>query len=138
MNTDLAAQRAIDRLDKSGFDTLSDNEKTLVAVWCTAAGVGNNGFLGYYKGKRGDLAQYAPAAFKKIGAKQMAGIIAEANAVLKPAGPDQDRGTRKAQMLDLDATALRQLEKLEERFFACVEDEDELLEVFLNPKAPAG
>ncbi|MBI5691854.1 MAG: DUF4375 domain-containing protein [Verrucomicrobia bacterium] len=132
MNTDLAAQRAIDRLDKRGFEALTETEKVLATVWCTAAGVGNNGFLRFYKSKRGNLAHYAPTAFGKIGAIQLAAIMAEANSMFGPAGPGQERSTRTTQVLGLDDAARRGLGALEERFYASTEDEDELLEGFLN------
>ena len=54
MNTDLAAQRAIDRLKRWGFEALTETDKTLATVWLTEAGVGNHGFARFLASKRGE------------------------------------------------------------------------------------
>jgi hypothetical protein len=132
MNTDLAVQRALDRLDKNGFDALTEADKTLAAVWQFDAGVENNGFAKYFASRRGKIAFHAPAALQAIGANQLAGIAAEANAVFGTAGPPQDYDSRRALVRGFDERTLRILEALEERFYACPEDSDELLEAFLT------
>lgn len=131
MNTDLAAQRAIDRLAKAGFDGLNETDKTLAAAWLFDAGVSNASFEGYYSGKRGNTAFYAPAALRTIGATQMAAIAAEANAVFGPDGPSHDRGARQELVRALPQLSRRLLADLEQRFYDCDEDIDALLEAYL-------
>ena len=131
MNTDLAAQRALDRLDKNGFDALTDVDKTLAAAWLIDASVENNGFAHFFASKRGNLAFHAPAALRAIGANQLAEIAAEANSVFGPAGPPRDHSARRAIVRAFDEPTRRIFDSLEERFYACSEDVDELFEAFL-------
>jgi hypothetical protein len=131
MNVDLAAQRAMDRMSHAGVDSLSESEKTIAAVWLFAAGVGNGGFSGYFKSWRSDLAFHAPAALRAIGATGMAGIATEANGVFGPYGPPADRDARRAFVEALPESAQRILTDLDERYFRCEEDVDELLEKFV-------
>ena len=138
MNTDLETQRALDLLKKNGFDALTDTEKTLATTWLIEAGVNNGGFVAFFTSSRGDVAFHAPTALRTIGASQLAEISAEANAVLAPAGPPRDRKTRQALVHALDESKRRALATLDERYCACTEDTDQLLEVFLaRQSAPA-
>lgn len=133
MNTDIAAQKAIDRLKRQGFENLSDIDKTIATAWLTEAAVGNNGFARFFASRRGDIAFYTPTALATIGATKLAAITSEANAVFGPAGPSHDYRTRRAQTLAFDHSTLRTLRDLEDRYYACAEDVDELLDTFLNP-----
>lgn len=134
MIVDLAAQRAMDRMKRAGVDSLSESEKTLVAVWLFAAGVGNGGFAGYFKSWRSDLAFHAPGALRAIGAEGLAGIAAEANNVFGAGGPPADRDARFAFVDALPESTRQTLTALDERYFRCEEDVDELLEKFLTAK----
>ena len=131
MNTDLAAQKALDRLEKDGFDALTEMDKTLATVWLFVAGVQNGGFADYFASHRGNLAFYAPPALRAIGANQLAEIAADANAVFGRAGPPRDYGTRRALALAFDEATRRALDAADTRFYACSEDCDELLELLL-------
>ena len=131
MNTDIAAQRALDQLDKNGFAALTDTEKTLATTWLIEAGVNNGGFVEFFTSSRGNVAFNTPAALRAIGANQLAEIAAEANAVFAPDGPPRDRHTRQALVRAFDESKLRALATLGERYGACTEDTDQLLEVFL-------
>lgn len=137
MNTDLAAQHAIDHLAHEGVDALSGREKTLASAWLFEAGVSNSGFGGYFASTRGDLAFFAPAALRTIGAFELAEIAAEANAVFGPEGPPKDRTQRRLRMHRLPASAPDTFERLEERFSGCEEDIDELLDAYLNQPVDA-
>ena len=136
MNTDLAAQDAIDRLNKVGFANLSKLDKTLAACWLFDAGVNNTGFARYYAGKRGNLAFHAPLAFKTIGARRLAGIAAQANALFGSAGPSPDRDIRRGQLAALPEAARREFTRLEERYVNSEEDVDDFLETYLNRTVP--
>jgi len=138
MNSDLAAQRALDRLAKIGFDALSETDQTLAAVWLFDAGVSNNGFARYFASQRGDLAFHAPAALRKIGAKQLAEIAAEANAVFGPGGPPRELKTRRALVRGFAKSLHSTLEALEKRYYASSENIDELLEAFLTREQTGG
>ena len=132
MIVDLAAQRAMDRLAKVGFDRLAEHERILATVWQFAAGVANHGFAGYYGSRRGDLAFHAPVALRAIGAEELATLAAEANAQFGAAGPSPDPQARAEQFRQLGTAAEQAFAALEERFFASEEDIDELLERWLE------
>jgi hypothetical protein len=134
MNTDIAAQKALDRLAKVGFDLLAEREKILAAVWTFEAQVVNQGFARYFSSSAGDMAFYAPTAFKSIGALQKAEIAAKANGVFGAGGPPRDRKTRRELVRAFDAEAKRVFDALEMEFYQSPEDVDDLLEVYINKK----
>ena len=131
MNTDLAAQRALDQLKKNGFDALTETEKTLATTWLIESGVNNGGFADFFASSRGNVAFNAPAALRAIGANQLAEIAAEANLVFALAGPPRDHPTWQALVHAFDESKRRTLATLDERYGACTEDTDLLLEDFL-------
>lgn len=131
MIADLAAQRALDRMKSAGFSGLSEDEKTVAAVWLFESKVANEGFEKFYRGDAGDVAFYAPTAFGRIGANTLASIATDANSVFGPAGPSPDRGKRAAQVQTLQEKAAQPWAALEERFFHCAEETDALLEQYL-------
>ena len=135
MNVDLAAQRAFDRMRKTGFDRLSKEDKTLATVWTFDGGVANRGFAGYYSHPDGDMAFYAPTALATIGAAEMAAIATQANEVFGPNGPSRDRETRRRQLKAVGSDAKVRFAPLQARYFASKEDLDELLEAYVNRKS---
>jgi hypothetical protein len=131
MITDLAVQRALDRLARKGCEALSETERTVATTWLFAAGVSNTGFAGYFSGARGDLAFNGPAALRAIGAAELAAIAEEANAVFGPGGPPRDRKERRRALRALAPEARRVLDALDQRYFDCEENIDDLVEAFL-------
>jgi hypothetical protein len=134
MNTDIAAQNALDRLAKDGFELLPEREKILATVWTFEAQVVNQGFARYFSSTAGDMAPYAPTAFKSIGAMQKAEIATKANLVFGAGGPPRDRKARRDLVSAFDADAKRVLDALEREFYASPEDVDDLLEVYIDKK----
>lgn len=130
MIVDLAAQRAMDRLAKVGFDRLSEAERILATVWQFAAGVANQGFAGYYGSRRGDLAFYAPTALRAIGAEELATIAAEANAQFGVAGPSPEPQARAEQIKELGEAAGCAFAALEQRYFDAEESIDACCEAW--------
>ena len=134
MNTDIAAQKALDRLAKVGFEMLTEHEKIVAVVWTFEAQVVNRGFVSYFSSSAGDMAFYAPTAFRTIGALRKAEIAAEANVVFGAGGPPRDRKARRELVHAFGATARRSLDALETRFYQSPEDVDDLLEVYINTR----
>jgi hypothetical protein len=134
MNTDIAAQKALDRLAKVGFEKLAGREKILAAVWTFEAGVANRGFARYFSSPAGDMAFYAPTALKTIGAQGMAEIAAKANEVFGANGPPRDRKTRRERVRAFGGEIKRLFEALETRYYESKEDVDDLLEAYLDKK----
>jgi len=135
MNTDLAAQAALDKLHRNGFAALSRQDQILSAVWLFESKVANGGFERYYKSEAGNLARQVPAALAEIGAGEMAALAAEANAVFGAAGPPPDQEERRRLISSLDASAKQHWISLESRYYDCPEDCDELLDCFLNAES---
>lgn len=132
MNTDLEAQRVLDKLKRNGWEALSGPEKTLITVWLFDARVSNGGFEHYYSSEAGDLAFHAPAALHDIGAFQLAEIAGAANGAFGPAGPPAETQARTAMLGSMDDSTAAAWEALEARFFECPEDVDELLDGYLQ------
>ena len=138
MNTNVAAQKALDRLAKVGFEKLSEDEKISAAVWTFEAQIANRGLARYYSGPAGDMAFHVPAAFNAIGALQKAKIAAEANKVFGAGGPPGDRKTRRELVRAFGADATRSIDALEREFYESPEDADDLIEAYLNRKRSNG
>lgn len=132
MNSDLAAQKVMDRLRHADFSALQEKEKVTLVVWQFCAGVSNGGFEGYFKSERSDFAVHAPASLRAIGASALAELARDANSLFGPDGPPADREERRRLLKALPANSRELLEKLDERFFACSEDPDQLLEDHVN------
>ena len=134
MNTDVATQRALDRLARVGFEKLSDSDRILAAVWTFEAGVANRGFARYFSSSAGDMAFHVPSALRAIGAVGTAEIAAKANGVFGAGGPPKDKKERSALVRIFDDEIRKMLQGLENLFYESQEDVDDLLEVYLNRK----
>ncbi|MFT3830242.1 MAG: DUF4375 domain-containing protein [Opitutaceae bacterium] len=137
MIVDLAAQHAMDRLAKVGFDRLFEPERIAATVWQFAAGVANHGFVGYFLSRRGDLAFYAPAALRAIGAEELAALATEANAQFCAPGPSPDPKIRAEQVKQLGEPAHRVFDALEQRYFEAEESIDRLFEAWYEREVGA-
>ena len=131
-NSDLAAQQALDRLAKEGFDALSPAERILASAWTFEAGVANRGFRLYFTSPAGDMAHFVPTALRTIGAMERAEIASRANAAFGIVGRSTDRAKRRELAGNLPEEAQATLRDLETQFYDSREDVDELLETFLN------
>jgi len=132
MNSDLAAQQALDRLAKAGFDGLSPADRIAASVWTFEAGVANRGFRLYFTSAAGDMAHYVPTALKTIGAVERAEIASRANAIFGVGSQPLERARRRERAGSLSEEAREELRNLEIRFYDSREDVDELLETYLN------
>lgn len=131
MNADMAAQKALDRLKKVGFDALTEQEKTLAAIWGIEAEVDNGGFAHYFSSAAGDLAFYAPQALKNIGALDLSELATQANAVFGSDGPPRSRAPRRNLVDAFSEEDSQTLEPLDDLFLESGDDTSELLEAYL-------
>ena len=135
MNADMATQRALERLDADGFDSLTPRQKVLSTVWALEAEVNNGAFDQFFFNSAGDLAFYAPDALRSIGADRMAALAEEANSVFGPGGPPRDWETRRAQVRQFSDEVQERLDRLDSQFYEYPDDIRKLLQAYLE-KAP--
>jgi Domain of unknown function (DUF4375) len=134
MNTDLAAQKALDRFAKAGFEKLSDSDKILASIWTFEAEVANRGFASYFSSSAGEMAFYVPTALKIIGATGVAQIAASANDVFGDGGPPRPQKERRRRVRAFGDETRKTLTSLESQFYDSPEDVDDLLEIYLDKK----
>ena len=131
MNTDLRAQQALDHWKENGLASLDEAERIVAAVWLFEGQVENHGFEHFISGRYGEIVAHTPVALRTVGAEEMAGLAAEAIRVFGPEGiPATPEGRREA-VAELNPDQRAALADIEDRFFACEEDLDELLDRFL-------
>lgn len=129
-------EKACARFDGTNFESLDEVDQVLVTIWGLEADVNNGGFDQFYFNGSGDLAFFAPAALRLIGAHQMADIVARANAVFGPDGPARSGQVRQSQLFlvappdsDLDAW-----DDLDRAFYGYPDDIAALLQKFLRER----
>ena len=131
-----AFEAACARFDGDNFEALDEVDQVLVTIWGLEAEVNNGGFDQFYFNGVGDLAFFAPAALRLIGAHRMADIVIQANAVFGPDGPARSGTARQAQLL-LVAPAEGDVDlwdELDREFQEYPDDIAELLTGFLRER----
>lgn len=132
MISDLMMQKALDRYHAVGVAGLTEQEKTLAAIWCFESKVANGGFEHFYRSAEGDLASFAPTAFQNVGAQRLAVIAERANAVFGAAGVPVDR-RRRADVLERVPAARRgEFDDLERAYADYEKDLDRRVEEYLE------
>jgi len=82
------------KMERCAFEDLSHAEQVLACLTEVEMEVNNGGFDQYYWNSPGDHADDAVTALRELGAAHTAGLVAQANAVFGPHGPDPDRERR--------------------------------------------
>jgi hypothetical protein len=98
------------------------------------AEVRNGGFSQFYFNSSGDLASYAVAAAKAVGATKIAELVQKANSLFGKSGPSVDRDKRMDQLSKVDLKALNDLDT---QYYECSERLSELLPRFAASHADA-
>ena len=138
MIADLAMQHALDRYHDLGVLGLTEEEKTLATIWYFEARVANGGLEHFYRAQEGELAPYAPEAFRRVGAEALATIAEKANAVFGPGGIPDSRQTR-GEFLDRLPVEVRWIfDTLESEYAAFDQDLDGLVETYAIHTHEAG
>lgn len=119
------------RLEKVGFDGLTDAEKVFFCIWTLEGDVNNGGFDQYFFNSWSEYSIETVDAFEKIGASKTAAIIRRANSVFGSSGPAKDRQTRQKQLDSLPESAQEKLNGLDHEFYEYNEDIDKLLYEFV-------
>jgi hypothetical protein len=81
--------RLCDKIEKNGFDELSQPEKNYIYVRELDGEVDNGGFTQYFFNSAGNCANEALEAFRAIGDEHAAKLVAKANSLFGPRSPSQ-------------------------------------------------
>jgi Domain of unknown function (DUF4375) len=114
------------KLDKRGWDRLSDTERRLVAVQAMEGEVLNGGFDQYFFNSMGGDAEVALAGLKEMGATQAAPLLERAMAVFPGGKPPTDRQERWKVMDQIESSSKPVWNKCDDAFYKRSEDLGEL------------
>jgi hypothetical protein len=106
-----------DKVNRSGFDSLSYAEKCMHHVYWLETEVNNGGFDQYFFNSSGDYAIDTPAMLEEIGAHHTAQIVKEAISIFPGGAPSRDREER-LKMYELISDEIsRRLNELDSKFY---------------------
>lgn len=125
------SKKVFDRLEKVGYDGMTDAEKVFFCIWTLEGDVNNGGFDQYFFNPWSEYSIKTVDAFEKIGASKTASIIRRANSVFGNSGPAKDRTTRQKQLDSLTESGKEKLKGLDDEFYEYHEDIDKLLYEFV-------
>ncbi len=111
------------KISKSGFASLTDEEKTFHYIGWLDAEVNNGGFEQYFFNSAGDHAQDAIEALKSVGAAHTARLVQEAMMAFPSGVAQRDRAERQNELLKIGAEEQKFLRGLSDKFY---EDHDNL------------
>lgn len=83
-----------DKINRSGFESLSHAEKVMNSVYWLESEINNGGFEQYYFNSSGNYAVDTPTSLENIGANRTAEIVREANDAFPGGLPPRNRDER--------------------------------------------
>ncbi|WP_289032100.1 DMP19 family protein [uncultured Paraglaciecola sp.] len=110
----------IEKLEKSGSDSLSELETTILSVWLLEADVNNGGFNQYFWNSSGDFANQVVSSLHKIGAEDAAYIVKAALANFPNSIPPRNRDERQNILETLEDSGTLKLDSLDTEFYECL------------------
>ena len=122
----------LDRYISTGKQSLSEEERELLAVWCLDSEVNNGGFDQFYWNSTGDLATEAVEGLTTIGADERAGIVEAANSEFPNGKPNEDREERQKQLDIIQSSTKAKLNSLNDEYYSCREGVIDLFASFLQ------
>ncbi len=128
----------IEKLEKSGSDSLSELETTILSVWLLEADINNGGFNQYFWNSSGDFANQVVSSLHKIGAEETAYIVKAALANFPNSTPPTNRDERQNILEILDESGALKLDSLDTEFYECPCDLTELMYQYLSEQDAVG
>jgi hypothetical protein len=110
-------QKMADKEDKSGFDSLSQEQKFYCTVTECDGEIDNGGLAQYFVNSSGDDWPLALAGFEAMGMKGRLAILKEAVALFGPEGPSPHRETRQEQLAQLYRKNKAAFDALDDRYY---------------------
>ncbi len=121
-------QRVWDAEKRSGYESLTDQQRLYSAVFMCDAEVNNGGLAQYFVNSSGDRWHDALAGFKAMGFQERLTILNEAVAKFGVTGPSTDRNMRQDQLSKLYKRDDSIFDALDSRYFKS----SEVVEVFTS------
>lgn len=115
-----------DKINRSGYESLSHPEKVLNSVYWLESEINNGGFEQYYFNSSGNYAIDTPAALEDIGASRTAKIVREANAVFPGGSPPRNRDDRTEILDQISEDIQERWDELDNQFLKYEEPLEEL------------
>ena len=117
---------------KVSYEELTAAEKVFVSVWELEAEINNGGFNQYFFNSSGDNARHCVAALERIGAKNFAALVKQANSVFENGEPPTDSGIRQPLVESFSEEQKNSLDQLDQQFFKYPDNLTELLFDFVE------
>jgi hypothetical protein len=114
-------QKLDDKADKSGFASLTPEQKHYEAVMEADGEIDNGGLAQYFGNSSGDDWREAVAGYQTMGMKERFSILKEAAAMFGPEGPSTNQQTRDEQLAKLYRQNDKAFDVLDNRYFDCKE-----------------
>jgi hypothetical protein len=117
---------------KVDFARQSEKQKVFSAIWVLESEVNNGGFAQYFQNDRGETANFAPTALKRVGANHCAHIVE--NAIRALTYDSSSMSPDKIESLIAEATkeTLEKLDVLSSLFFKYPDNLTDLLFEFVS------
>ena len=128
----------IEKLEKSGSDSLSELETTILSVWLLEADVNNGGFNQYFWNSSGDFANQVVSSLHRIGAAETADIVKAALANFPNSAPPTNRDERQNILEALEESGTLKLDSLDTEFYEYPCDLTELMYQYLSEQDTVG
>lgn len=111
------ANRIVDQVSEMGFESLTDAEKIFFLVWVADGQINNGGFHSVCCESTGDYAYLFPNAYRAIGAETLAEVFEDLIIAFGDKGVPHDQPTRYKVHCELNDTAIREIDLLDNRYY---------------------
>lgn len=102
---------------RGATDRLDHVERAAICLRNLGLEVNNGGIHQYYFNSSGQYAIETPEVLKRIGARDLAHIVSEANSLFGSGGPSLDWEERRKQLREMDKKRDRRFDELTQRFY---------------------
>lgn len=99
-------------------------ERAAICLRSLGLEVSNGGMHQYYFNSSGEFAMETPEVLRRIGARDLARIVTEANLLFGSAGPNPDWEERRKQLREMDEQANKRFDELTHRYYQVMDRSD--------------
>jgi hypothetical protein len=106
-----------DKIERGGFESLTDPEKVFHLIFWLESEINNGGFEQYFFNSSGNHALDTPAALEEIGAHHTAELVRRAIKLFPGGTPPRDLYQRRKKLEAIDDTIIDKFDKLDTEFY---------------------